>query len=204
MLRMNVIIDDVPVALSGSTLSEVVESAREHLADDGRIVVEVEWDAQVLQGDDLAATMSKSVDGHSVRLITANPANLAVLVLGQVRGQLAEIKQWQEQAAENLQQDQPAPALERIGECISGWLAIQEAVGKISGLVNMNLDDVKTGNGTAIEHIAGLAEQLKTLKQLLEDRDVITLADVMAYEWPGVADDWDGLAKAMVDRIEGV
>ena len=199
---MKVIIDDQPVELPGSNLSEIIGAARQHLESDGRIVVEVERNGDILQGDALAAALTQPVEDQTIHLISARPADLAVMVLEQVKAQLDEISEWQQHAVTGFQEDQPKEAFELIGQCVQGWLAIHEAVSNITDLVALDLAGIHTDSGSAVEYIQKLAEQLKTLKQLLTDQDVITLADVLAYEWPETIDNWYDLTIAIIEHIQ--
>lgn len=198
---MAVTIDQVHTELSGETLGEVVAAAQERLGPAGRVIVEVIVDGQSVIGDDLADRQHEAVGDHQVELLSASPRDLSMETLSQIRAQLDEMRQTHEQIAEYLQQDQPADALKQLGDLLQQWQFVQQAVVQTSSMMDLSLEDLTLADKQLIEHVDGLRDQLVELRTMLSNGDLVSLADAMAYEWPGTVDQWDGVLADLHERI---
>ena len=199
---MAIFLDDEAVALAGEDLETVLDSARQHLQADGRVVVEVRVDERSLSTEDLEQADQTPVAGREVRMYTADPRSLAVETLQQLRGQLEELRRLQEQAAERFQQDEATEALKQVGELVQIWLQTQQAVGHAAALLGVDLDQMGV-DGRSVSEIANeLAEKLRELKELLSAQDTVAIADTLLYEWPGIVDQWDRLVGRLIEAIE--
>lgn len=201
---MKLYLDDEALELAGSDLTTVLAAAQQHVADAGRSVVEVQIDGQAVTGDDL----NRYFDGRAtlgdgeLRLYTADPRILAVEVLNQVNQQLDVAHQAQTDAAEAFQQDKTAAGIEKVGEAMTVWIQVQQAVTHGSALVNLSLDDRMFEGQPVTVHIHKLIEQIKALRDLLTQRDTLGLADTLAYEWNETADLWQRLVGQVILWIQ--
>ncbi len=190
----------VPTAAGGS-LGALLDAARARAADAGRVVVEVKIDGQAVSPDDLDAQLDQPVAAQDVRLTTADPAELSVDALAEARNQLAALGDLQQEAAELLQSDQAGEALAKLGGAVQGWLNIAQAVTQASQLNGVDLDRLDVGGEPASATVLSLAEQLKSVKSLIETQDVTALADTVGYEWPEVVARWDALLEALAVEL---
>ena len=199
---MAIYIDDEPVQLDGSDLESVLAAATDHLATKKRIVVEVVVDGQPVVGDQLTEQQSKPVSDAELRLYSADPHELSVTTLHQVRVQLEEAKTAQSSAAELFQQDEQAKAMEQVARVIDAWQQTQQVVLYSVQLLNVGLNDKKVGDQSVEELTEGLISQLTNLHDLLRAQDTVGLADVLAYEWPETVDRWDQFIVELINWIE--
>jgi hypothetical protein len=203
MAHMDCFVDDEAVPLAGGTLDQLFEAAQSHLSDSGRVIVDVVVDGESLSGEQLDQPQQIATADREVRLYTADPRALAVDTLKQVRGRLSEAEQAQQQAAEQLQQDQPSEALQQVSQAIEVWLQTQQAVQHSAALLGLDLDSLTVDQQPASTVIQSLADQLHQLKDALNNGDTVSLADALAYEWPETVQQWDTLVQGMIQRIEG-
>ncbi len=199
---MAIYLDDQPTELTGESLTEILASASEGLAADGRVVVEVMVDGKVIAGDALGDHQNAPLGDTEVRLTTADPKALAVSTLMQVREQLPLAGTLHEQAAEQLQADNPTEALQHIAEAIEVWMMTQEAVMGSAGVVGLELDAVKVDGEPMSAFTEELIQQLHGLKDLITSKDTVALADTLAYEWPAIVQRWDELIETLIAEIE--
>ncbi len=199
---MPIFLDDEPVQLAGASLAELIASATQRLADDGRVVVEVMMDGNVLTADEMSQRKDSPLEEAEVRLTSADPGALAVSTLYQVREQLPQATSLHEQAAEYLQQDNPQEALKTLADVIGVWMQTQEAVLGSAGVVGLGLDQVKVGEEPMSDFTDELIKQLHELKDLIVSGDMVALADTLAYEWPPIVDRWDALIGELIQKIE--
>jgi len=201
---MPVKIDDQPVSLEAGSLRALLAAARDHLAPAGRMVVQVQVDGQPVVDEALDSDQPADFAGKEVQMFSATPAELAVGALEQSREQIAEARQQQEDAAELLQKDEPAKALDLVGGSIAGWIQAQQAVTSVAQLLGLDLTAIKVDDQDVASRTQELLTRLVELKELLEANDHVALADALAYEWPETTDRWDAALGAMVKHIEEV
>jgi hypothetical protein len=200
--RMVIYLDDQATELTGTGLAEILDSASEVLSADGRVVVEVMIDGKAIMGTDLGDHQNAALDDSEVRLTSADPKELAVSTLTQVREQLPLAGTLHEQAAEQLQADNPSEALQHIAEAIDVWMMTQEAVLGAAGVVGLGLDDVKVDGEPISAFTEELIQQLNGLKDLIVSKDTVALADALAYEWPAIVQRWDELIETLIAAIK--
>jgi len=202
MRAMSVFVDDQPTALAEPTLDALLAAARQHLDGSGRVVVEVMIEGEALSGEALEQPEQVTTEGKEVRLYTADPRRLAVETLGQVRARLEDAGQIHEDAAEHLQQDQPKEGMQKVAQVVEIWMQTQQAVQHSATLLGFDLDSLEVEGVTMSELTNNLAEQLRGLKDMLNEGDTVALADALAYEWPETVQRWTALVQALIDRIE--
>ena len=127
---------------------------------------------------------------------------LAVQVLGQVQKQLDVARQAQDHAAEAFQQDKTAQGITQVGQAVNIWLQVQQAVTHSSALAQVNLNERKFEDQPVSAHIHELLERIRTLRDLLTQRDTLGLADTLAYEWSPMADLWQRLIGQLILWIQ--
>jgi len=203
MPGMAIFLDEKPAQLAGTSLGEVLAQASEGLAVDGRVLVEVKIDGEVILGDNLGEKQGDEIVGSEVHLTSADPKLLAVTTLGQVREQLPLATKLHEQAADHFQADNPSEGLKHIAEAIELWMVTQEAVLGSAGVVGLGLDEVKVEGEPISGFTDELIEQLQGLKDLITSKDTVALADALAYEWPAIVQRWDDLIVKLIEEIEG-
>jgi hypothetical protein len=199
---MPVKIDDQPVALQGGSLRALLAAAREHLAPEGRMVVQVQLDGQPVVEEALDSDQPTDFSAVEVQMYSASPADLAVGALEQAREQIAGARELQEQAADLLQQDEPAQALDKVGQSIAGWIQAQQAVTQVAELLGLDLATIRVEGEPVTTRTQDLLTRLVELKELLEASDHVALADALAYEWPETTEKWDAALGAIVQHIE--
>jgi len=198
---MGIYLDDEIVELAGSDLGSVLGAAQQQLQGQGRVVVEVQVDGRTLVGDEVSDQQHQPIADTEVRLYSANPRELAGEVLDQVRQRLEDARRLQQEAATSLQQDNSAEALHHISSLIEIWMQTQQAVLYSVAILDIDLDGFKINGQPMAELAEELISQLKALKQLIGDGDMVALADVLAYEWPGIVDQWDELVGNLAKQI---
>lgn len=182
-------------------MRELLAAARDVLAPKGRVVVEVRVDGEPITGlslDDDKPTAT----GSDIRVYSARPGDLVVGILEEVRTGLAQSQQMQQQAAELLQQDDPARAMDLVKQSIDGWLQAQQAVGQSAQLLQLDLSAIRVDDQSVLERMNELITNLVALKDVVVANDFVTLADALQYEWPQITERWDAALGAIVKHIE--
>lgn len=199
---MPIYLDDELVQLQGTDLKSVLSEATHHLADRGRIVVEVQVDGQPLIDDALDERYKTALAESEIRLYSANPQELAVMTLQQVKGKLEDARQAQSQAASHLQEDRLELAMQDVMRTIEVWQQTQQAVLRSAQLLGIDLDSREVAGQSVPDMTSALLEQVTDLRTILETGDTVGLADAMAYEWPATVQKWETLISEMIEWID--
>ncbi len=194
---MSVTIDHEPLAaieLGLTTIGQVLA----HVQKDKRLVVQVLVDGQEPQPQCLRQT--KLAD-HTIYIETADPRQLALEVLDEATQQIGQASQHKSQAADLLQKNQLGKAMEHLCACLRCWQNTQESVGKTAQLLRIDLEKLRAGGQPIGQLIAQFSERLRQIKQLLEQRDYVALADLLIYEMPHNDDQWQMCLSALRELI---
>ena len=200
---MAIFLDDEAVRLEGSSLADVLQSAQQKLECHRRVIVEVQLDGQALSGDQIEQQQTSDVSAAELRLYSANPAEVAVETLEQVRYRLASVRQTQADAADMLQQDRSAEALQKVAESVEGWMQTQQAISMAASLTGISLEQLNVDGQPVSDITNNLVAALTNMKDLLAAGDTVAMADALAYEWPEYVDTWDRLVERLIDKLEG-
>jgi hypothetical protein len=199
---MAIYLDDEAVDLPGEDLGAVLAAARDRLEPEGRVVVEVAMEGQTLDAQALEQQdQIPVVDGAEVRLYTADPVELSVETLGQVRTALAHAGELQADAADLLQRDDADTALGKVAEAVQVWLQVQQAVLHAALLAEVELDELNVAGEPVSGYTDELIARLTELRDAIQAHDTVALADTLAYEWPDIVDRWDRVIGALIDEI---
>jgi len=201
---MPIFLDDQPIAFPGRALSEVLSSANDHLADRGRVVVEIQVDGDRLTGDELQAHGNSVVEDTELRLYSANPRDLARSIIAALLTELDQAADLQAQAADLLQRDESNEAMTPLGKMLGIWQQTQQGVAGSVGLVGLDWNELEIAGQPASELMAALIQQLTTVRDAIEAGDFVTLADCLVHEWPDIADRWHEMLTRIIDLIDEV
>lgn len=179
----------------------MIDAARERLEPTGRIVVEVRVDGRTVTGEDLDDLLDRSAEAEEVQLVTADPFELAQTTLEDVKESLGLARDAQQQAAEGLNADDAAAALEHVRTALGVWQRAQLAVQQTARLIGLPLDEMTVGGRPLPEVIDGLAQQLAVIRDQLISSDWIGLADTLGHEMDDTAATWEEMLDAIMERI---
>ena len=182
-------------------MRELLAAVSNELALSGRVVVEVRVDGNSVTGAELDNDQP-TADTSDIRVYSAKPSDLVIGILEDVRNQLDASQTMQQQAAELLQQDQPAKAMDLVKESINGWLQAQQAVGQSAQLLQLDLEAIRIEDHSVMERMNELITSLVELKDIVVANDFVTLADALQYEWPEITERWDAAIGAIVKHVE--
>lgn len=198
---MEVFLDHDPFETDATTLGGVIGAAREQLAGAGRMIVEVRLDGETIPSDELEQRHDQAIDAEEVQLITAEPFELARQTLLDVKEALAGVKDDQQRAAELLQEDKPAEALNAIRAALGVWQQAQQTVLQAGRLIGVDLDAFEVDGQPVHAIVEALADQLKQVRDQLTANDWVGLADTLAYELDETAATWSAMLDALSDEI---
>ncbi|MGD0768221.1 MAG: hypothetical protein ABSB42_08510 [Tepidisphaeraceae bacterium] len=186
---MPVTVDDSPLRAEELGL-RTVGQVLAHLQREKRLVVHVLIDGLEPDLRRLGDVRKSPLKDHHVFIETADPREMAMDVLKQVESQLGEADRIKNEAAKLLQSNQNVRAMEKLSGCLTTWQHAQESLLSTARLLKIDLDQILIAGRPLTELIAQFAEQLKLIRSSLENRDFVTLGDVLIYETEQTSAQW--------------
>jgi hypothetical protein len=196
---MSVMVDDQPLAVEKMGL-QTIGQVLSHVQQGNRLVINLLIDGKAPDLGGLGAVRRSPLDGHTVYIETAEPRPIALNVLLDVEQQLDQNDPLRTQAVDLLQQNQPERALEKLHGWFHVWLTAQESVSKVSQLLRIDLDLLRAGGLPLSTVLQQFAARLREIKSAIENRDFVTLGDILSYEMTETEDDW----REVLGAIRGV
>lgn len=198
---MQILIDDLPCVMDANTVGEAIDGAANLARDRGRLIVDVTVDGTKWTQDDLASTQRHAETAQVVRFSSAEPVELVRHTFADAIDALSEADDLQREAAELLQSDKGTVAMDKLGEAISIWLCVQEAIVNGTKLVGLDLATLTVDGRPLPEAIGRLTDRLNAVRSGLTDRNEIELADTLLYDFPPIVEEWRRLLVELQERI---
>src|SRR5918993_962198 len=172
--HVTLLTDDLGLKTIGQVLS--------HVQTRNRLVINMLIDGEEPDLDRMSDVRRVPLNGHTLFIETAEPRAMALEVLAEVEEQLAEADRLKGEAVDLLQRNAAVRAMERLSGCFSTWQHAQESVLKTAQLLRLDLAGITIEGRRLADVLNEFAGQLREVKHAMEDRDFVTLADVLTYE----------------------
>lgn len=183
------------------TLQALIDDVRSNRLGQ-RIVVGVTLDGRPLLNDELTERLSQPLgDVDAVGLVSADIAELARDALVEAAEQLGAAAAGQDAIAEHFHAGEVAEAVKGFGEFLSAWQTCQQVILECSRLLGRDLTAEMCGGATVRDHLDGLAERLRQLRDAFEARDTVLLADMVQYELPDICESWGKTLRELADGL---
>jgi len=197
----------MPVTVDQSTLKTdelglcTVGQVLAHLQRKNRLVVNVLIDGREPDMDRMGLLRQSPINGHTVYIETADPAEMARGVLDGVAEQLLEADRQRTEAADFLQQNQNIRAMEKLAGCFSAWQNAQQSIEGVAQLMRLDLHTIVAEGRVVPDILLDFAEQLRQIKSALESRDFVMLSDILVYETTQASAQWRAILAAIAERL---
>ena len=199
---MQVLLDENVCDVVAGTVAEAIAACATLAQAQGRLIVDVHVDGTRWSEQQLESSDRQTATAEIVELTTADPSQLVLQTFDDAAEALTDADELQHEAAELLQSDQRTICMDKLGEALSIWLTVQQAIVKGSQVVGLKLDDITVDGTPIVTSITRLNEQLKMLRTSLEQEDQIALADALLYEFPDVVREWRGILQHLRTMVE--
>lgn len=198
---MSVTIDHEPLAAEKMGL-KTVGHVLAHVQKGNRLVTSLLIDGEEPDLNRIGTVRQALLMGHTLFIETTDPAQMALDVLSEVEDRLGETDRLRLDAADLLQQGQPGRAMEKLSGCFSAWQTAQESVLKVSQLLKIDLESLRVSGRPLARLVDDFSAQLRQIKSALENRDFVTLGDILTYEATDTSNRWRDALAALRDHIE--
>jgi hypothetical protein len=198
---MPVMVDDQPLAIEKMGL-KTVGQVLSHVQRENRLVINLLIDGKAPDLSGMGALRGSPLNGHTIYIETADPQTIALSALTEVERQLDDSEQLKTDAVDLLQQNQPGKALERLSGWFHVWNTAQESVSKVAQLLRIDLDELRADGQPLSGVLETFAGQLREIKSAIENRDFVTLGDILTYEATQTDANWRGVLTALRNAME--
>jgi hypothetical protein len=168
----------------------------------GRVLVKVQLDHEVLEGESLAAARARALGAGTLALTSADRNELSLTMLGKLAALIEWLAPQHKDVANLLERGQVPHALERLGQLLSAWTQIQEAYGKLAKMLELSLKELPVREMNGEEVMDEFCRQLEEIQTALTNKDFVLLADILQYEMEGAIANWMGLLEATLGVVE--
>ena len=205
---MYVYVDDNPFAvanLADKTLRQIAREIRQDLAPRKRMLVAIYTNGQLVSAADIETVLDAPASRYErIDFQSAVPQVLAREVLQQARELVAEATPICRQAGEMLSAGQTARAMELLGNCFGVWSQVQVSMSRSVELLGLDLSRMQIEGKKADQLLSEFADQLRTVKDALENHDYVQLSDILQYELQDATPRWQSLLDHVVAQITDI
>ncbi len=186
----------------GTLLGEVLDAARLEALRDGRVVVEMKVDGRVVDSgaeEKLKGRPVSEVEMLEVR--TRVPGELASETLLELSRHMERVEENVEGIVGHLEANRVSEAMELLGGCCNIWGVLQEAMVRIGVLLGLKYDEMEVEGKSVGDWITGLKELLEGVNEALQNRDFVSLGDILRYGLSPAMRNWREITLQLAEQI---
>ncbi len=187
-------------AQDGATLGDVVQQVRaEH---DDCLIVSVSVNGTPLSDADLEQTLAQPISPETqVDLETGDPRALTRDALRGLAIEFKNVGQKHPEIADRLGSNEASVGVQEVGQVIQLWQTSFRVFGQCSGLLGDDLTQWPYEGQPIQAWFEEVVGKLVEVREALEARDMVLLADLVRYEMPPLCDQWRTLLYDLADRV---
>ena len=192
-----------PKAAGEATLGTVIEGLRERLIrQQGLAIVSVTLDGNVLdRAAQVARGSEKASAFRKLEIQTIEPVSFSLKTLQGLQDHLGQLEDLHVQASEMLRAGSFDDASVQLDGCFQGWAVALQAVRDISSLTGISLQGTSIDGETALESLEKLTVQLNAFRKAYDERDIVTIGDLVRYELQPLAGRWRKVMETLAGMI---
>lgn len=199
---MRVLIDEQLTDVRAETVGEAISKAVQRAEQEGRLIVDVNVDGESWSDEQLSSPEGSGTKADEVRLQSAEPTELVAGTFANAAEALLQAEDFQKDAAEKIQTGQTTEAMQQLKEAISIWMSVRQAIDQGSQLMDLNLDEIVVDDVPIKDSIEQLNEQLRLLRDALNDGDLVGVSDTLLYEQPETVRRWRSILTDLQQRVQ--
>ncbi len=203
---MEVFVDDAPVDTvldSAATIEDALHHIQSQSCAPDSLVVGLRCDGQDVPVNAMADTLRKPASSFELlEVFTGTKATLVTDAMTQASACLTQTQEACQRVAELLTEGKTVEAAEALGECLRVWQQIHDAVGKSIQMLQLDVLQATVNDETLLAAISKPKETLLQVKEALQVRDHVLLADILQYEFPAVTEQWHAIIAKLREEAQ--
>ena len=206
---MELYIDETKVNIdlpASEPLENVLSHSQTKLYTAGRLVVGLRCDGNDVPADEMADTLKRQTSSvERLDVVTSTKYDLVAEAMDQAAVSLTQTEEACQRIADGLSEGKTAESMRALGDCLSVWQQIHEAIGKSIAMLEMDAQTTLVGGERLVDVVNKPMVVLLRVKEALQSQDHVLLADTLKYEFSEVARQWqDVIANVQGQAISSV
>ena len=203
---MQVLLDGRPIEASGNSLAAALEAGRSASSALKRVIIEVTADGQPAPEAHLENPPTDEPYAETIEMRSASAVDLVRTTLHEAADALQEAKRQQVLASDLILEAKTVEAMEKLGEALKLWSAIEQAVTDSCALFASPelAGGADVGLTVDASLVAELTTNLNQVRSALAKRDWSELSDLLAFEMEEQAQKWSKAIREMADGLSAL
>ncbi len=203
---MELYIDETKVEI-GLPASEPLENVLRHsqvkLYEAGRLVIGLRCDGNDVPAHEMADTLRRQASSFErLDVVTSTKYDLVAEAMDQAAVSLTQTEEACQRIADGLSEGKTAESMRALGDCLSVWQQIHEAIGKSIAMLEMDAQTTLVGGERLVDVVNKPMVVLLRVKEALQSQDHVLLADTLKYEFSEVAQQWQDVIANIQGRAQ--
>jgi hypothetical protein len=191
---VEIFVDDDPrreAFADADTLHQVLLHIQAEMCAPGDVVVSIRCDGQDVPSGDMAAVLRQPASSiERLEVFTGTRHQLVLDAMDQAAACLSDTDTECQRVAGMLNEGNVVEAAEALGRCLGVWQQVHDAVAKSFEMLQLNADRTKIRERPLVELMSKPKEVLVQVRDALQVRDYVMLADILQYEFHDVTTQW--------------
>lgn len=192
-------------AVDGDTVEEALEQIQQAYCPADRLVIGLRLDGRAVGANAMAEALNRPLASlTSLEVRTGTRSELVTDAMTQAAACLQETESSCQEAAGLLTEGRAPEAAAMLGDCFRVWQQVHDAVSKSIEMLLIDPQRMTVDGVPLPEMIARPTQILIQIREALQVRDHVLLADILQYEFQEVTQGWQMLIAELrreADRI---
>lgn len=205
---MELYIDETKVDIDLPTsepLENVLRHSQAKLYEAGRLVVGLRCDGNEIPADEMEDTLKRQASSFErLDVLTSTKYELVADAMDQAAVSLTQTEESCQRIADGLSEGKTSESMRALGDCLSVWRQIHEAIGKSMAMLEIDPRTALVGGEPLVEVVNKPMIVLSRVKEALQSQDHVLLADTLKYEFSEVAQQWQDVIASIQGRAQSI
>ncbi len=203
---MELYIDETKVDIdlpASEPLENVLRHSQTKLYESGRLVVGLRCDGNEVPADEMADTLRRQVSSFErLDVVTSTKYDLVAEAMDQAAVSLTQTEEACQRVADGLTEGKTSESMRALGDCLSVWQQIHEAIGKSIAMLEIDPQTALVGGEPLVDVVNKPMVVLLRVKEALQSQDHVLLADTLKYEFSEVAQQWQDVIANILGQAQ--
>ncbi len=203
---MELYIDETKVDIdlpASEPLENVLRHSQAKLYEAGRLVVGLRCDGNEVPADEMADTLKRQASSFErLDVVTSTKYDLVAEAMDQAAVSLTQTEESCQRIADGLSEGKTSESMRALGDCLSVWRQIHEAIGKSIAILEIDPRTALVGGEPLVDVVNKPMVVLLRVKEALQSQDHVLLADTLKYEFSEVAQQWQDVIANIQGRAQ--
>ncbi len=203
---MEIYIDETKVDIDVSAsepLENVLRHSQAKLYEAGRLVVGLRCDGNEVPADEMADTLKRQASSFErLDVVTSTKYDLVAEAMDQAAVSLTQTEESCQRIADGLSEGKTSESMQALGDCLSVWQQIHEAIGKSITMLELDPQSTLVGGEPLVDVVNKPMVVLLRVKEALQSQDHVLLSDTLKYEFSEVAQQWQDVIASILGQAQ--